>query len=128
MVTDKTKDQISIGIRFPDNDFYFAINAFLEGVQKRYTHSLDGKWHDDKEKNREHVVEMFNETIVSFFLLYQNFDTHAYRVKSLKEYLKIKKEYVFIGDEINEYISKCDGWDNSEFHYFFGVTGQVNTI
>jgi len=128
MVNEKTADQIIIGIRFPDNDFYFAINAFLEAVQKHYTHSLDGKWHEDKEKNREHVVEMFNETIVSFFLLYQNFDTHAYRVNSLKDYLKITKEYVFIGDEVKQYIEKCDNWDNSEFHYFFGVTGQIYTI
>jgi hypothetical protein len=56
MITDKTKDQISIGIRFPDNDFYFAINAFLERVQKHYKLIHDGKRHEDKEKNREHVV------------------------------------------------------------------------
>jgi hypothetical protein len=42
--------------------------------------------------------------------------------------LKITKDDVLIGEEISEYTTKRDGWDNSEFHYFFGVTGQIYTI
>ncbi len=130
MINENTN--ISIGIRFHDNDFYVTIVNFLEGVQKHYTQGFGSVWHEDVEKNKEHIVRLFNDTALSYYITYQNcyvYSSTKEDFEHIKNYLKITKDNVLIGDEIiGEYIAKHDGWDNSEFHYFFGVTGQVNTI
>ncbi len=50
------------------------------------------------------------------------------REKETHKYLKIDESNVYINDEIGEYLTKCGGWDNSEFHYFYGLDGDVQTI
>lgn len=122
---------ISIGIRFHDNDFYVTIVNFLEGIQKHYTQGFRSVWHEDVEKNKEHIVRLFNDTALSYYITYQNcyeYSSTKEDFEHIKNYLKITKDDVLIGEEISEYTTKRDGWDNSEFHFFFGVTGQVNTI
>jgi hypothetical protein len=96
-----------IGIAFHDNDFYFAITAFL-GTMKNIG------LQNYKDLTKEKFVEIYNRSIGGFYWLAQN--KMEYRTDwDASRYLQITVKDVYFDDEVKDYIEKHDGWDNGEF-------------
>ena len=107
---------MNIGIRFGDNDFYNTFEPFFENI----IHKLEF------EPTREQVVALFNATAYGIYLAFQNrFEyTHQGDPENIIKYLRIAKESVYIGQEVEDFLAKTD-WDNGEF--FYSLDGDFYT-
>ena len=106
-----------IAIRFSDNDFCNTLRPFL----KLYCENLADGTFGKVEITKQHVVDLFNRSAHGLYWLCQNGmrytndlpdDAH---IKRMDEYLKIELEHVYFDEEVDAYIERCNGWDNSEF-------------
>lgn len=101
-----------IGIRFSDNDFYYTVTAFLRVLlpDESFTHHLA----NDIKFTKAQIVELFNGMAYSLYLLKQN----AWRYKpgaTIKTYLQITEDKVYLDEEVDSFIKECNGWYNGEF-------------
>lgn len=113
---------MKIAVRFGDNDFGNTFYAILRHIYAAFKHH-DGKFTKDK----DHLAFIINELAPICYLTHQNhFEYNGLQnangnvatnaeFKHTKKYLQvIKPEDIYIDKEVDDYIVKCDGWDNGE--------------
>ena len=107
------REQITIGIYFPDNDFQKTITHFLEvlamGINNHHCRNTTLK----ERYTKERIVLMFNSMAHGLYLATQN--GFCYDGDLIDKYLTISPASVFIDDEVDEALRESD-W-NGEFHY-----------
>lgn len=107
----------AIGIRFSDNDFGVTVHHWLEQFVQVMTYRRGVE-----EYNKEKIVEIYNKTIGSFYLMYQADDNKdEEEIKRITNYLQIELDQVFLNEEVDNHLIKVDYWDNSQLHYCYGV-------
>ena len=117
-------DNISIGIRFHDNDFWLTIHIFLGYIQQHFMQNRE-KCNQDRIALKAEIVGMFNEMAYEFYLMHSAPGSDG---PSIQKYLEIEDKNVFINDEVSQHLAKYEFEDNSEFHYFHGIEGEIKTV
>lgn len=111
----------AFGVRFSDNDFGSTLTPWVESFvrmlsSRGYVPScryLD----QSKEITKEYIESLFRATIGSFYLMHQADSLDG--EESTIDYLETHPIHIYLNGEVGEYITKCEGWDNSEFYYWF---------
>jgi len=110
-----------VGIRFGDNDFSKTFIAFLKAV---------GYYPDFKEDTTEGIKDalnhIYNLSILGMYIAGQNRLQYSNGL-SMSEHLEEVEKYLvkdeknqklfYINEEVDEFLEKCEGNDNGEFHY-----------
>ena len=120
-------ENISIGIRFHDNDFWSTIHAFLGYIQQHFLQNRE-KCSQDRIALKAEIASMFNETAYEFYLMDSVLRMPESDGPSIQKYLEIEDKNVFINDEVSQHLAKYEFGDNSEFHYFRGIEGDIETV
>jgi hypothetical protein len=71
---------------------------------------------------------MFNETAYEFYLMDSVSRMPESDGPNIQRYLEIEEKNVFINDEVSQHLAKYKCGDNSEFHYFHGIEGDIETV
>lgn len=103
----EAKKITAIGVRFGDNDFYNTFIPFLQAIADSGI--------DSYEFTKEKFVELCHKSLVGFYLVCQN--QLRYDSKHIQAYFEahVRVDNVYFNEEVDQYIKKCGGWDNSEF-------------
>lgn len=106
----------SIGIRFPDNDFYNTFGPLVQRLVNAPKIKVPAGV-----TLKMHLLELINSRVLHFYIAHQlplNESPKDYSAH-YEKYLKLKSvDQIYLGeDEINAYIKACKGWDNHEFFY-----------
>lgn len=111
----------AFGIRFSDNDFISTLTPWVESFVRMLNHrSYVPSYHyadKSKEITKEYIENLFRKTIGSFYLMHQadSLDDK----EGVIDYIETHPIEIYLNEEVGEYITKCKGWDNSEFYYWF---------
>lgn len=114
-----------LGIVFYDNDFTLTIRNFL---------MLFGEngWRYGGNLTKEDISKLFNQCAGSIYWISQNgceYNKDSFQEIPEFKYLTIEPENVYFDNEVDEFITKNDGWFNSEFHYIvFGIKYKISSI
>lgn len=103
----------SIGIRFSDNDFGSTLRPLTFAIMQMII------YRDTTEFTKEYIVDLFKKTIGSFYLMYQSRD--IYNEVENNNTIKYLEEYpvtVFLNEEVGDYLTENNFWDNGEFYYY----------
>lgn len=113
----------AFAIRFSDNDFGSTLTPWVESFVRMLNHHgyVPSLLYPDqsKEITKEHIEGLFRRTIGSFYLMHQADSLDDDSNKSTIDYLETHPIHIYLNEEVGEYIIKCEGWDNSEFYYWF---------
>jgi len=92
-------------IRIADNDY---TNVFLP--------LLNYIGEQDLDLTKQQLLDLLKELCNGFYLLYY-FRNNINSVYNRKDYLvsRLKIENIYFGQEVNDYLRECNGWDNYEF-------------
>lgn len=111
----------AFGIRFSDNDFGCTLTPWVKSFARMlndrgYVPSYRSSGRS-KEITKEYIESLFKKTIGSFYLMYQadSLDDE----ESTIDYLETYPVHIYLNEEVGEYITKCEGWDNGEFYYWY---------
>lgn len=142
---------LKLGIRFGDNDFYYTFQHALPAIAKLLYHMSDNRNKDmllDINKYPDYdakTKKRFKRQLLPIINLQLavSYNTHGWQtpkindpiqtVKSLwkdASYLKVKRPSdVYINEEVDAYIKKCDGWDNAEFFVVeYNMSGIIKSF
>lgn len=104
-----------IGIRFADNDFYFTFITFLEIVRDHGLGAYCRSGTGDDDMTKADIVELCNRSLPGIYWVSQHRLRRTDSGCNPSEYLRIEEKDVLFDDEVTQYITDHDGWDNGEF-------------
>ena len=80
----------------------------------------------EEQKTKKFVVNLFNVSAVGFYAMFQANEFDPKHTERLREILKTDEKHVFFDKEVDTYVEKHKGWDNSEFFMLDLHTGYVS--
>lgn len=113
----------AFAIRFSDNDFCSTLNPWVESFVRMLNHRgyVPSLLYPNQSKNitKEDIESLFRRTIGSFYVMHQADSIEDENVGRTIDYLETHPVHIYLNEEVGEYITKCEGWDNSQFYYWF---------
>lgn len=110
--------QGAILVNFGDNDFYKTWLAVLD--------SFASNPELFRIKDKKVLAFILSQAAFGMYVMHQNqcrYDgmekmDEAYIIR-MREYLTVTAEQILIGEEVAEFITNCDGWNNSDSFYVY---------
>lgn len=113
----------AFAIRFSDNDFNSTLIPWVESFVRMLRHRNyvpSFPYPPQPEKiSKEYIESLFKRTIGSFYLMHQADPLDKTGYIDTINYLEEHPVHIFLNEEVGEYLTKCENWDNGEFYYWF---------
>lgn len=87
----------AIYVRFPDNDFFVTVEAFVKAIAPRILLPFENSRNYWCNITKTQVVELFDETAFSLYSLYQNKFPYKNYKHVDNSYFKLEEKYVYFG-------------------------------
>lgn len=107
----KYKMEKALGIRFPDNDFHATFRPIVEHIVNSNLDTTDKKV----------IRQLINYLVYGYYYMYQNsnyaiWDKHY---TDILPYLLVEEEWIYIGEEVDNYFKDPKSDFNHDFHYCY---------